>query len=78
MTVLHVLVNNSGATWGDNLETYPDAAWTKLLTLNVQRVFTLTQKLVPLLRGAAADGAPPARVINASLSPPSRTAMNTC
>ncbi|EAQ92360.1 hypothetical protein CHGG_00595 [Chaetomium globosum CBS 148.51] len=39
---LHVLVNNSGATWGEAYDSYPDAAWTKLLTLNVQRVFALT------------------------------------
>ncbi|KAL2131103.1 hypothetical protein VTI74DRAFT_5555 [Chaetomium olivicolor] len=49
---LHVLVNNSGATWGEQYETYPDAAWTKLLTLNLQRVFTLTQLLTPLLEAA--------------------------
>jgi NAD(P)-dependent dehydrogenase (short-subunit alcohol dehydrogenase family) len=46
---LHVLVNNSGATWGEAYDSYPDAAWTKLLTLNVQRVFALTRLLTPLL-----------------------------
>ncbi|KAK1925309.1 hypothetical protein DB88DRAFT_483491 [Papiliotrema laurentii] len=61
--VLHVLVNNSGATWGEELEKYPDTAFSKLLTLNVQRVFTLTQKLVPLLRkGSERDGV--GRIIN--------------
>lgn len=50
-----------------------DAAFTKVLTLNVQRVFTLTQKCVPLLRAGAALGGQdgpvykdPARVINVS------------
>ncbi|KAK0208158.1 NAD-P-binding protein [Desarmillaria ectypa] len=68
--VLHVLVNNAGAAWGDSLDNFPDAAFSKLLTLNLQRVFTLTQKLLPLLRAAAAlskDGethADPARIIN--------------
>lgn len=63
--VLHVLVNNSGATWGEALEKYPDEAWSKLLTLNVQRVFTLTQKLVPMLeKGSKRDGV--GRVINVS------------
>ncbi|KAK1997866.1 short chain dehydrogenase/reductase family [Colletotrichum falcatum] len=72
---LHVLVNNSGATWGEAFDTYPDAAWTKLLTLNLQRVFTLTQLASPLLEAAAsssssssAEGqghfADPSRVIN--------------
>ncbi|KAL2175765.1 uncharacterized protein P884DRAFT_41795 [Thermothelomyces heterothallicus CBS 202.75] len=49
---LHVLVNNSGATWGEAYDSYPDSAWTKLLTLNLQRVFTLTQLLTPLLEAA--------------------------
>ncbi|KAL8418885.1 hypothetical protein RB594_002186 [Gaeumannomyces avenae] len=60
---LHVLVNNSGAAWGDSYDTYPDGAWTKLLTLNLQRVFTLTQLLTPLLE-AAASPSDPARVIH--------------
>ncbi|GFZ45374.1 hypothetical protein JCM24511_03100 [Saitozyma sp. JCM 24511] len=61
--VLHILVNNSGVTWGESIDTYPDSAWTKLLTLNVQRVFTLTQKLLPLLeKGGKRDGV--GRVIN--------------
>jgi len=60
---LDVLVNNSGVSWGEGLDTYPDAAWTKLLTLNVQRVFTLTQKLLPLLKKAAGPSGP-SRVIN--------------
>lgn len=61
--ILHILVNNSGAAWADPLEDYPDSAFTKLLTLNVQRVFTLTQALVPLLeKGADKDNT--GRIIN--------------
>ncbi|KAI5795158.1 dehydrogenase with different specificitie [Geopyxis carbonaria] len=60
---LHVLVNNAGANWGAPLESYPDAAFTKVLTLNLQRVFTLTQLCVPLLSTAATD-ADPARIVN--------------
>ncbi|KAF3809231.1 3-oxoacyl-[acyl-carrier-protein] reductase FabG [Colletotrichum gloeosporioides] len=60
---LHVLVNNSGAAWGDSFDTYPDAAWTKLLTLNLQRVFSLTQLAAPLLEAAAVEG-DPSRIIN--------------
>jgi NAD(P)-dependent dehydrogenase (short-subunit alcohol dehydrogenase family) len=70
-SVLHVLVNNAGATWGVGIEEYPDSAFTKLLTLNVQRVFTLTQMLLPLLRKAASrndNGVDdPARIINVGL-----------
>ncbi|THH31624.1 hypothetical protein EUX98_g2578 [Antrodiella citrinella] len=68
---LHVLVNNAGAAWGDGIDEYPDAAFTKLLTLNVQRVFNLTQLCLPLLRAAAEQGGKsgdsyldPARIIN--------------
>jgi NAD(P)-dependent dehydrogenase (short-subunit alcohol dehydrogenase family) len=65
---LDVLVNNSGANWGESYDTYPDSAWTKVLTLNLQRVFTLTQKCTPLLEAAAKEGGGgkenPARVIH--------------
>lgn len=61
---LHVLINNSGANWGEPYDTYPDAAWTKLLTLNVQRVFTLTQECTPLLTAGSAGRENPARVIH--------------
>ncbi|OAA42188.1 NAD(P)-binding domain protein [Metarhizium rileyi] len=60
---LHVLVNNAGATWGADFDTHPDAAWTKLLTLNLQRAFTLTQLCLPLLEKAASRD-DPARVIH--------------
>jgi NAD(P)-dependent dehydrogenase (short-subunit alcohol dehydrogenase family) len=70
---LHVLINNAGATWGAPVDEYPDDAWTKVMTLNVQRVFTLTQKCLPLLRAAAEQGGKesgtykdPARIINVS------------
>ena len=60
---LHVLVNNAGAAWGDSIDTYPDAAWNKLLTLNLQRAFTVTQLALPLLE-AAGTAQDPARIIN--------------
>ncbi|CAN8106353.1 unnamed protein product [Discula destructiva] len=61
---LHILINNSGASWGESFDTHPDHAWTKLLTLNLQRVFTLTQLLTPLLEKTASRASDPARVIN--------------
>ncbi|OLL25590.1 Rhamnolipids biosynthesis 3-oxoacyl-[acyl-carrier-protein] reductase [Neolecta irregularis DAH-3] len=60
---LHVLINNSGVTWGEDYDTYPDAAWDKVLTLNLKRVFTLTQMLTPLLECAASKN-DPARIIH--------------
>lgn len=60
---LHVLVNNAGANWGAPLDEYPDAAFDKVLALNVKSVFHLTRFLLPLLQKAASDD-DPARVIN--------------
>jgi NAD(P)-dependent dehydrogenase (short-subunit alcohol dehydrogenase family) len=60
---LHILVNNAGANWGAPLEEYPDAAWDKVLALNVKSVFHLTVALLPQL-AAAATPDDPARVIN--------------
>ena len=60
---LHVLVNNSGSNWGAPYDQYPESAWTRVLTLNLHRVFTITQLLTPLLEKAAAEN-DPARVIN--------------
>ncbi|KAG1460510.1 hypothetical protein G6F46_006084 [Rhizopus delemar] len=70
---LDVLVNNAGATWGAPLDEYPDAAFQKVMNLNVNRIFTLTQACLPLLRAnATADS--PSRVINIGsingISPP--------
>jgi NAD(P)-dependent dehydrogenase (short-subunit alcohol dehydrogenase family) len=36
----------------------------RVLTLNLQRVFTITQQLTPLLEAAAAQAGNPARIIN--------------
>ncbi|KAK3370263.1 hypothetical protein B0H63DRAFT_312510 [Podospora didyma] len=66
-TKLHVLVNNSGANWGAAYGEYPDSAWSKVLTLNLQRVFTLTQALTPLLEAAgksSPNNTDPGRIIN--------------
>ncbi|KAJ1975090.1 hypothetical protein H4R34_004466 [Dimargaris verticillata] len=60
---LHVLVNNAGANWGEALSTYPDESFDKVMTLNVRRIFTLTQKCVPLLEKAT-KREDPARIIN--------------
>lgn len=62
-SALHVLVNNAGANWGAPLAEYPDAAWDKVLALNVKGVFHLTRACLPLLEKAARPG-DPARVIN--------------
>jgi NAD(P)-dependent dehydrogenase (short-subunit alcohol dehydrogenase family) len=60
---LDILVNNAGATWGAPLDEFDEAAWERVLALNVKGVFHVTKFLVPLLEkaGTADD---PARVIN--------------
>lgn len=60
---LDILVNNAGATWGEPLESFPAAAWDRVLDLNVKSPFWMVQELLPALRkaGTADD---PARVIN--------------
>jgi NAD(P)-dependent dehydrogenase (short-subunit alcohol dehydrogenase family) len=60
---LDILVNNAGATWGAPLESFDDAAWDRVLDLNVKGVFHLTRFLLPLLQ-AAGSADDPARVIN--------------
>ena len=47
---LDILVNNAGATWGAPLEEFDEAAFERVLALNVKGVFHLTKFLVPLLR----------------------------
>ena len=60
---LDIVVNNAGNTWGAPIEEYDDAAWDRVLSLNVKGVFHTTKFLLPLLE-AAATADDPARVIN--------------
>ena len=60
---LHILVNNSGATWGAPLEEFPASGWDRVINTNLEGVFHLTVRLLPALRAAASED-DPARVIN--------------
>jgi NAD(P)-dependent dehydrogenase (short-subunit alcohol dehydrogenase family) len=60
---LDVLVNNAGATWGAPMADYDEAAFERVLSLNVKGVFHLTKYLRALLE-AAATKEDPSRVIN--------------
>jgi NAD(P)-dependent dehydrogenase (short-subunit alcohol dehydrogenase family) len=60
---LDILVNNAGATWGTPLAEFDEAAFERVLALNVKGVFHLTKFCVPLLQ-AAGTQEEPARVIN--------------
>eukprot|EP01147_Barroeca_monosierra_P007969 gene7969-10043_t len=54
-TQVDILVNNAGAAWGESLETHPEHAWDKLLSLNVKAAFRLVQQLLPLLEVGATN-----------------------
>ncbi|KAI8889297.1 NAD(P)-binding protein [Backusella circina FSU 941] len=50
---LDVLVNNAGANWNETLEKYPEAAFDKVVNLNLRSIFLLTQACIPLLKAKA-------------------------
>ncbi|MEM8728595.1 MAG: SDR family oxidoreductase [Pseudomonadota bacterium] len=60
---LHILLNNAGVTWGAPLGDFPYDAWNKVMGVNVNGVFHLTQALLPMLKDSAAPD-DPARVVN--------------
>jgi NAD(P)-dependent dehydrogenase (short-subunit alcohol dehydrogenase family) len=60
---VHILVNNAGATWGADIDDFPESGWDKIMDLNVKSLFFLTQQMLPALRAAGTDE-DPARVIN--------------
>lgn len=60
---IDILINNAGASWGASFDDFTEAAWDKVMDLNVKSLFFLTQQLAPALRAAATND-DPARVIN--------------
>lgn len=60
---LHILVNNAGAAWGEDFDTFPEAGWDKVVDLNMKAPFFLTQALHGLLKQSA-TARQPAKVIN--------------
>ncbi|TYZ58314.1 hypothetical protein PybrP1_006302 [[Pythium] brassicae (nom. inval.)] len=62
-TRVDVLINNSGVSWGGDLQHHPEKAWDRVLNVNVKSPFFLTVALLPLL-DAAATSSDAARVIN--------------
>ncbi|KAK7682669.1 hypothetical protein QCA50_014052 [Cerrena zonata] len=60
---VHILVNNSGNTWGAPYENVPEKeGWDRVMELNVKSVFYLTVALTPLLAKDATN-VDPGRVI---------------
>lgn len=60
---LSILLNNAGANWGAKLEDYPDNGFEKVVSTNLNGVFSLTRDCVDLLASAGSSG-DPARIIN--------------
>ena len=59
---LDILVNNAGAAWGAPLGEFPTVGFEKVMNINVQAPFMLTQDFLPLLR-VSASAEDPARVV---------------
>ncbi|ORY78193.1 hypothetical protein BCR37DRAFT_115744 [Protomyces lactucae-debilis] len=55
---LHVVVNNSGNNWAAPFDEFPDAAWDRVLGLNLKSVFVVSQLCTPLLEAAATPDDP--------------------
>jgi len=60
---LDILINNAGATWGTPLAEFDDAAWDRVIDLNVKGVFHLARFLHPALTAAGTHEVP-ARIVN--------------
>ncbi|KAK4148245.1 uncharacterized protein C8A04DRAFT_33713 [Dichotomopilus funicola] len=63
-----VLLANAGATWGEAFDTHPDAAFAKVMDLNVRGVFNLVREFAPLLQRSASAQDPSRVVITASVA----------
>jgi len=61
---IDILINNAGNNWGEALETFPEHAWDKVMSLNVKSIFFLTRYMIPLLEAGANKSGTNSRVIN--------------
>jgi len=63
---LHVLINNSGITWGGSFEDFPEEkGWDNVFNVNVKSIFYMTAGLTDLLAKDSTN-VDPGRVINIS------------
>jgi len=54
---VHILVNNAGVTWSEDLDKFHEKAWDRVVDLNLKGAFFLAQKFLPMLRQAATPDA---------------------
>ncbi|KAK0492069.1 hypothetical protein EDD18DRAFT_1184616 [Armillaria luteobubalina] len=78
---LHVLVNNSGITWGGPYDNFPEEkGWDNVFNVNVKSIFYMTAGLTELL-AKDSDAYDPGRVINisstASVEPESEHSLSS-
>lgn len=73
---LDILVNNAGASWGADIDDFPEAGWDKVMDLNVKSIFFLTQKLLPALRAEACEASLASVVNIASINGITHPGMN--
>jgi len=72
---LHVLVNNSGTNWNETIDTYPIDAFQKVMHVNVNAVFHLTQQCLPLLEEASRDIQPMSLTLKGSQASPPQPSL---
>ncbi|KAF8602329.1 NAD(P)-binding protein, partial [Ceratobasidium sp. AG-I] len=72
---LHILVNNSGATWGGEWDEFPDQGWDQAMASQVKSLLYMTGCLTQLLVRDA-NSSEPGRVVNISSVSPEETANN--
>lgn len=63
-----ILLANAGATWGEAFDTHPDAAFAKVMDLNVRGVFNAIREMAPLLQARASAEDPSRVVITSSVA----------
>ncbi|KAJ5464854.1 uncharacterized protein N7458_000540 [Penicillium daleae] len=63
-----ILFANAGASWGEKFDTHPEAAFSRVMDLNVKSVFYTIQKFTPLLTAKATRDEPSRVVITASIA----------
>ncbi|KAI9705663.1 MAG: putative secondary metabolism biosynthetic enzyme [Bogoriella megaspora] len=65
---IDILFANAGATWGASFDEHPDAAFAKVMDLNVKSVFNCVQKFAPLLSKNATTTSPTRVLTTASVA----------
>ncbi|KAK1760910.1 oxidoreductase [Echria macrotheca] len=63
-----ILLANAGATWGAPFDSHPDAAFAKVMDLNVRGVFNLIREAMPLLTKRATRADPSRVIITSSVA----------